>query len=71
MSGTNGNGNGEEEKDDLADFLREMADVEPLKNKTAEPWKKRLRPEPLPKAADEDGDDFADRNIDTPTATAR
>ncbi|MEJ2317468.1 MAG: Smr/MutS family protein [Gammaproteobacteria bacterium] len=43
-----------------------MADVEPLKIKTAEPWKKRFRPEPLPKAPDEDEDDFADRNIETP-----
>ncbi|MGD8677840.1 MAG: Smr/MutS family protein [Chromatiales bacterium] len=66
MSGTNGNGNGEEDKDDLADFLREMADVEPLKKKTAEPWKKRLRPEPLPRAPEEDEHDFADRNIETP-----
>ena len=66
MSGSNGNENGEEGKDDLAEFLREMADVEPLKKKTAEPWKKRLRPEPLPKVADEDEDDFADRNIETP-----
>jgi DNA-nicking Smr family endonuclease len=66
MSGTNGNGNGEEDKNDLAEFLREMADVEPLNKKTAAPWKKRLRPEPLPKAPDEDEDDFADRNIETP-----
>ena len=66
MSGTNGNGNGENDKNDLAEFLREMADVKPLKKKTAVPWKKRLRPEPLPKAPDEDEDDFADRNIETP-----
>ena len=66
MSGTNGNGDGENGEDDLADFLREMADVEPLKKKTAEPWKKRLRPEPLPKPSEEEEDDFADRNIETP-----
>ncbi len=66
MSGTNGNDNGAEDKEDLADFLREMADVEPLKKKTAAPWKKRLRPEPLPKSPEEEEDDFADRNIETP-----
>lgn len=63
MSGTNGNGDTD---DELSDFLREMADVEPLEKKTAAPWKRRLRPEPLPKPPEEDEEDFADRQIETP-----
>ena len=66
MSGTNGNDEGEDDKDDLADFLREVADVKPLEKKTAEPWKKRPRPEPLPGTPEEEEDDFADRNVETP-----
>lgn len=65
MSATNGNdGNGGQD-DDLSEFLKEMADVEPLNKDTADPWKKRHRPEPLPKASEEE-DDFSDRNIETP-----
>jgi DNA-nicking Smr family endonuclease len=63
MNGTNGNG---DRDDELSEFLREMADVEPLEKDTADPWKRRLRPEPLPKAVEEE-DDFADREqIETP-----
>jgi DNA-nicking Smr family endonuclease len=66
MNASNDSGDNGNQDDDLSEFLKEMADVEPLDKDTAAPWKKRHRPEPLPRPAEEDDDDFADRNIETP-----
>ena len=58
--------NNEKDKQDIDLFLEEMEGVKPLGQDKVDPFKKRLRPEPLPKAADEAEDTLADLNIETP-----
>jgi len=52
------------EDDDL--FQEAMSDVKRLRHEGAEPYRKRLRPEPLPREPEPEEDQLADLAIDTP-----
>ena len=58
--------NDDKDKQDMDLFLEEMQDVKPLGQDRVDPFKKRHRPEPLPKAPEDEENTLGDLNIETP-----
>ncbi|OOZ40360.1 Smr/MutS family protein [Solemya elarraichensis gill symbiont] len=58
--------NDDKKNQDLELFHKEMKGVKQLEQERIDPFRKKLRPEPLPKQPEEEEDTLADLNIETP-----